>query len=132
MQKPEGLAKIIIFLLIGIFCFAGLAEAKKHKKTEKEYQKEWCERRGCRTEVRMPDGTRCDCILSDYAIEFDFAEKWAEAFGQSIYYSMQDQTKRPGIVLILESEKDEINWLRLNSLIQYNGRPIMTWCIRNY
>ena len=72
------------------------------------------------------DRTRCDCLTDDYAIEFDFGKKWAEAIGQSLYYSLQTG-KQAGIVLILEDPKDYKYWIRLNTTIDHFGLPIKTW-----
>ena len=56
-------------------------------------------------EYSLDDRTRVDIITDDYAIEVDWASKWAEAIGQSLYYSAK--TKRiPGIVLILKNAKE--------------------------
>ena len=62
------------------------------------------------------------------AIEFDFADKWEEAIGQSLYYSLQTG-KKAGIVLILEKPKDMRYWIRLNSVILNDGLDIDTWMI---
>ncbi len=45
-------------------------------------------------------------MTEEYAIEFDFAKKWAESIGQALYYAMETD-KKPGVVLILEDPKDE-------------------------
>ena len=76
----------------------------------------------------MPDRTRCDCLTQTHAIEFDFGSKWAEAIGQSLYYSLQTG-KRAGIVLILEKSKDYRYWMRLNTTIEHFDLPIDTWKI---
>jgi hypothetical protein len=76
----------------------------------------------------ISDGTRCDCLTDTHAIEFDFADGWAEAIGQSSYYSLQTD-KKPGIVLILETIKERKYWLKLNSTIQHFNMPIDTWNI---
>ena len=49
----------------------------------------------------MPDGTRCDILIDTHAIEVDFADKWAEAVGQSLNYAIQTG-KKAGIVLVLK------------------------------
>ena len=54
----------------------------------------------------MPDGTRCDILTDTHAIEVDFADKWAEAIGQSLKYAMQTG-KKAGIVLKLKDRGDE-------------------------
>ena len=76
----------------------------------------------------LPDGTRCDCVTDTHAIEFDFGSNWAEAVGQSSYYSIQTQ-KKAGIVLILETMKDRKYWIRLNTTIEHFNLPIDTWSI---
>lgn len=98
--------------------------AKLHP--EKWYQEKWCEEVNGKVEVVLPDKTRCDCVTDKNAIEFDFGKKWAEAIGQSLYYSLQTG-KRAGVVLILEDPKDYIYFLRLNSTIQHFNLPIDTW-----
>ncbi len=39
------------------------------------------------TEVVLPNGTRCDILTDQYALEVDFADKWAEALGQCLNYA---------------------------------------------
>jgi hypothetical protein len=130
-RKKKLTCMILSVAMLLVFGFAENAFAKKHKKPEKNYQREWCEKMGGKAEVRMPDGTRCDCLLEKFAVEFDFGPKWAEAIGQAMYYGLQTG-KLPGIVLILESKKDNIFWIRLNSTILHYRLPIKTWKIENY
>ena len=47
--------------------------------SESFYQEQYAKKLGGRTEVTMPDGTRCDILTDTHAIEVDFADKWAEA-----------------------------------------------------
>ena len=49
--------------------------------------------------------TRIDCLTKDYAIEFDFAKKWAESIGQSLYYAKLTN-RNPAVVLILTAPTD--------------------------
>lgn len=56
-------------------------------------------------EVRLSDGGRVDCVTSEYVYEVEFARKWAEAVGQSLYYA-QATGKKPGIVLIAGADDD--------------------------
>lgn len=131
-KKAKKLLNIIIgitvLVIIAISVMSNYAHAKQLH-PEKYYQDKWCAGKG-RVEIVMPDRTRCDCLTSDHAIEFDFGKKWAEAVGQSLHYSMQTG-KRAGIVLIIETEKDRKYWIRLNSLIMHFGLPIDTWAIGN-
>lgn len=113
--------------LIVCLCLPLSAQGAKRRLPEKAYQEQWCKGRG-QVEYVLPDKTRCDCLTSTHAVEFDFGSKWAEAIGQSLYYSLQTG-KRAGIVLILEDQQDRVYWLRLNSTIQHFNLPIDTWSI---
>ena len=56
-------------------------------------------------EYVLSDRTRIDCLTEVYAVEVDFASKWAEAVGQALYYSIMTE-RRPGVVLIVETPRD--------------------------
>ncbi len=90
--------------MLSLFCFLSPAWAK-HIHREKYYQEKWCADKSGRVEVVLPDRTRCDCPTRTHAIEFDFGNNWAEAIGQSLYYSIQTG-KKAGIALILEKPSD--------------------------
>lgn len=78
--------------------------------SERDYQEAWCGAQGGEVEVILRDRTRVDCVVDmdgvAYAIEFDFAKKWAESIGQALYYGRM-MKREPGIVLIVEDfDKD--------------------------
>ena len=75
------------------------------EQSEAYYVNQWCTSDFGRKEAILWDMTRVDCLAKDYAIEFDFAKKWAEAVGQSLYYSTMT-SKKPAIALILTSITD--------------------------
>lgn len=97
---------ILLTILIGTCdcCFAA------HQYLEKEYQSVWCKANNGVTEVVLADGARVDCVTKDYAIEFDFASKWAESIGQALYYG-NSLSKTAGVVLILENPKKDQRYL---------------------
>ena len=61
------------FIALVLIVAGGLGLAKQ---PESHYQRKWCEAQHGRTEVRLPDRTRVDCILDTHAVEVDFARKW--------------------------------------------------------
>lgn len=75
---------------------------------------EWCERLatdlGCDletgVEVRLSTGTRVDLMNEKYAIECDWASKWAEGCGQALYYAICTNRKA-GLLLLLKSSDDK-------------------------
>ena len=69
------------------------------------YVEQWCKPSFGRREFVLWDRTRVDCLSSDYAIEFDFAKKWAESVGQSLYYAKMTG-KKPAVALILTDRGD--------------------------
>lgn len=54
------------------------------------------------TEAPIWDGTRCDLLNDEYAIEVDWAPKWAEAIGQALYYGIT-LDRKPAILLVLKN-----------------------------
>lgn len=96
---PGKTKAIFILLLLPSISFA------EHQHLEKVYQEAWCDKNGGVMEVVLDDKSRVDCLTDEYAIEFDFGNKWAEAVGQALYYAIKTEHK-PGIVLILENEND--------------------------
>jgi len=61
---------------------------------------------GCdptQVEVRIATGTRVDLLNDRYAIEADWADKWAEGCGQALYYSACTG-RQAGLLLLLKNE----------------------------
>ena len=102
---------LLILFLISNMVFA------RHLYPEKYYQKKWCIENQGILEYRLHDDTRVDCLTKDYAVEFDFAPKWAESIGQSLYYS-KVTGKKPAIVLIKEKNTDTRYIKRAQTLAQ--------------
>lgn len=94
-----------------------------HDHKEKEYQNAWCAKESGVTEYVLDDLARVDCLTDEYAIEFDFAPKWAEAIGQALYYSIKTG-KKPGVVLIKKTEEPK-NEQRLKTVADRYG--IKVW-----
>jgi len=93
----------ILLTLVLLFTALGANAARLHH--ERWYQDQWCGDKGGVTEYRLPDSARVDCLLPGYAIEFDFASKWAESIGQAVYYGVTTN-RRPAIVLIIEYKSE--------------------------
>ncbi len=87
------------------------------------YVNNWCTPDFGRTEFVLWDKSRCDCLTKDYAIEFDFAHKWAESVGQSLYYAKLTKRK-PAVTIILTKPTDIIYLKRLEALTEQTGIKI--------
>lgn len=115
--------KIFLFLtyiLVSLPCFC------EHLYLEKEYQSYWCKANNGQLEYKLQDSTRIDCLTKDYAIEFDFAPKWAESIGQALYYALS-VNKKAGVVLILECKEKDIKYLeRLQKVAKLHNIKIWT------
>ena len=114
-------------LLLGLTLAASLGAARLNP--EAHYQEIAAKKYSGQTEVTVPDGTRCDIVTETHAIEVDFADKWAEAIGQSLNYSFQ-LNKKAGILLILEKPDDERHLLRVQSIIKHFKLTIDVLAIR--
>ena len=114
-----------------IFLMVMLMSSSVYSLTESEYVDIHCKGE---IEYRLPDRTRVDCLLGDYAIEYDFAKKYYEAIGQSLHYGRLTG-KLPGIVLIVRAdakgssakalEKVHRAWMN----IKHYGLPIKLWVV---
>ncbi len=105
--------KIIILTLILIISLKPVFSSEngyttvKHNHHEASYQHAWCSAHKGIEEYENKDFTRVDCLTSTNAVEFDFANKWAESIGQALHY--QKMTGRKGkVVLILENPTKEM------------------------
>lgn len=111
------------FLLIFILLLTVSPVWAKRLYHEAEYQKAWCDKKGGVIEYELPDKTRVDCLLPDMAVEFDFANKWAECIGQALYYG-QRTGKTPACVLIMERGDKDLKYLRRLRYAVYNKKKI--------
>jgi hypothetical protein len=110
-----------------LFLFLALSLQAKHMNKEKVYQDHFCKQFGGVSEYRLKDRTRVDCLLNDYAIEVDFAKKWAESIGQSLYYASQTSRKAAVLLIMEDFQKDEKYLHRLKDVSQKHGIDI--WII---
>jgi hypothetical protein len=121
--------KLLIYccVMMSLIPLAVLAENRIY--TELQYQDIWCNYNNGLQEVVLEDNTRCDCVTMKNVVEFDFADKWYEAIGQSLHYATQIDNIRPGIVLIIEKESDYRFVKRMNHVIKTYNLPIDIWTI---
>jgi len=94
---------------------------------EKDYQRFWCKKHKGELEFRLNDGARVDCLTAEYAVEVEYAQKWAEAIGQSLFYA-KSTGRKPGILLILGDKGDERFARRLRTVTV--EEKIKVWTIR--
>lgn len=115
-----------LFFTVFIFFFAfifwsGQKATAKHIYKESVYQHAWCSANNGIEEYKNDDYTRIDCLTKTHAVEFDFANKWAESAGQAEYYAYKTG-KRGKVVLILENpQKDYIYYNRVKILGKIHG-----------
>ena len=119
--KVLSIAVVVLVLLCGYLyaetypfksVVSPMVKDENHKYKEKHYVQAYCKGQ---IEYRLPDKTRVDCLTDEYAIEFDYGNKWAEGIGQSLYYAKKTG-KKPAIALILRSEKDNKYIERINAV----------------
>ncbi|MDQ7060905.1 MAG: hypothetical protein Q9M43_07090 [Sulfurimonas sp.] len=106
---------ILVFPLLFVAC--SHASKKYH---EKHYQTLLCNELDGKMEYVLKDRTRVDCLTDAYAIEVDFAKKWAEGIGQSLYY-VHMTGRKPAIGFIMDEDKDQRYFKRLDTLARKYG-----------
>nr|WP_275758156.1 hypothetical protein [Sulfurimonas sp. SAG-AH-194-C21] len=106
---------LVLYLLVLVGCSSA---TPKHN--ERYYQTKLCNSLDGEMEVVLEDKTRVDCLTDEYAIEVDFAKKWAESVGQSLYYGHMTN-KAPAIALIVKKDKDERYLKRVKVLTDKYG-----------
>ena len=110
---------ILLFVAIGL-------NASSLK--EKEYVNKYCD--GTK-EVVLDDSTRVDCLTKEYAFEFDFAKKWYEAIGQSLYYAIKTN-REAGIYLIVNTLEDNKYVYRVRQVCEkYNIKLVIIYDYEN-
>jgi len=91
--------RLFVYLFILFFLYSCFSN-KQIKYNERYYQTKLCKKLNGVLEYRLPDRTRVDCLSDEYAIEVDWAKKWAEGIGQSLYYAHMTN-KKPAVGIIM-------------------------------
>lgn len=111
----------ILFLFI-----TTLTSGQFPKQKEVYYQNLFANAINGKTEVYLQDKARVDVVTDTFTIEVDFAHKWAEAIGQSLFYA-QMLNKKPGILLIVDGKLENRYIFRLLTVTRkYN---ITVWIL---
>ena len=105
--------KLLLFLLT--FWVLGV----QAQQTESDYVRLIQGELGGEREVAVTSGF-VDLLTDKLAIEVDFASKWKEAVGQSLWYGLQTNRK-PAIVLIKRKKTDQKYVIQLGSALSYAG-----------
>lgn len=100
----------------------------KHIFKEAVYQEYWCNKRGGVLEYELADKSRVDCLLPDYAVEFDFAKKRDECLGQALRYAAYTD-KKPACCLIVERKKDFKYYYQLRYTIKKKNLGVKLFVI---
>jgi len=111
-------ADFLIWLAIApaVLLWIAIASANVPKPGVPIYPSEdqWTEKNAKRfkgkTGVVLWDLTRPDLVTEKHAIEVDWAKKYKEAIGQSLYYAIQTN-KQPGIILLVKDRKTEMKYV---------------------
>jgi hypothetical protein len=113
--------RFISIFLLPLLLIACSSSTKKYH--EVHYQTILCNELNGEMEYVLEDRTRVDCLTNQYAIEVDFAKKWAESIGQSLYYAHMTG-KKPAVGLIMDDKKDKRYFKRLNLMAKEYGIKI--------
>jgi hypothetical protein len=118
------LMKSLLYWIFPVLMFfPGYSLAQWHN--EKYYQTVIATQMEGKAEVSFPDRIRVDIITKNYAIEVEFADKWYQAVGQSLYYGIKTGLL-PAIVLIMKKDVDTLYLNRLRQVAALHKIKIFT------
>jgi hypothetical protein len=124
---PKICIRILLASVLMFFVYSSVltstcyGSGTRHLHSEKSYQRAWSQKNGGIVEYVNDDNTRVDCLTSTHAIEFDFANKWAESVGQALYYQYKTG-KKAKVVLILENPRNQmVYYKRVQALAKIHG-----------
>lgn len=110
----------LTFLLTSTNCYA------KHINRESVYQEAWCNKHNGVMEYQLEDKARVDCLTKRYAVEVDFAPKWAECIGQALYYGQSTKHKSACLLIMENEEKDLKYYKRIQAVSKKHRIKIFT------
>ncbi len=94
-----------------------------------DYQTAWCAQKEGIDKYRLPDSYKVDCLTDSYAIEFDLAEKWAQALGKA-RYSANMTGREPGVGLIMKDKQKGYKYLlRLLKAVEDDHKHWRVWIV---
>jgi hypothetical protein len=77
--KKKYILIALFFVFFAVFLLSYFINSNEPvKKNEAYYQIQFCDKEKGIAEFVLPDRTRVDCLTDVYAIEVDWAKKWAE------------------------------------------------------
>lgn len=125
--EHKAITGLAMLLLAAMTAWGAMTNgAEVGGRNEGRWVARWCSERVGSQEFVLPDHTRVDCLTDRYAIEFDFADKWAEAIGQALYYGAATQ-RQPGVVLIVQGQGECRHVNRLRTVVTAHRLPIQLW-----
>ncbi len=120
------LKKVFLLLLPFLVFFSA-----KGQLSEKQYSELVQRELGGQLEAPVPSG-RVDVLTDYFAIEVEFARKWKNSIGQSLWYAL-NTSRKAGIVLILENESDWKYVQQLTTTLDYSNlkSKVKVWIYPN-
>lgn len=125
MKKAPLSSRAYKLSFIALFLTTATAHAERLN-PEKAYATAWCKAANGVQEFVLRDKTRVDCLTKNYAVEVDFADKWAESIGQALHYGRLTG-EEPAIVLIIEKPSDWQHYWKVKKLAKKKG--VTLWYI---
>lgn len=89
---------VLLYAAVVILAAVLSPSAEAAKWTKFDYVGDHCQGK---SEFRVLDGSRVDCLTNVHAVKYVFAEEWAEGIGQALHFAAMTG-KKPGIVIILD------------------------------
>lgn len=93
---------------------------------ETEWSKWVAFKLGGEAEARTFDGSRCDVLTDEFAIEVEWVKKWKESVGQALFYAAAFGRKPKIILLTRGKPNEELYYLRASVVCNAGGIELET------
>jgi len=93
---------------------------------ETEWSKWLAQELGGESEARTFDGSRCDVLTDEFAIEVEWVKKWKEAPTQALFYAAAFGRKPKVILLTRGHDHEELYYLRALVVCHQGGISLET------
>lgn len=98
--------RFAIYLILAVLLLAA-SSARAGSPTENQWARSNANRYRAEVEVVQWEQSRIDYVTNDYVIEIDWAKKWHEGIGQSLYYAILLPEKKPALILLVKDWKTD-------------------------
>jgi hypothetical protein len=116
----------MLMLTAFAYLLASGTPSNQEAQDERYWQQHYCA--GMEFKKLVPSGGKVDCLGEELALEITWADAWAKALGQALYYAAATNRK-PAIVLLCAGPQEECqdSVSRIKLALKFVNGPVAVW-----